>query len=46
VKHRPTPKKKQPHAPPLNLSGVKFEDALRKMLNTPPMRKEKSAAKS
>jgi hypothetical protein len=29
--------KKEPRAARLNLGGVKFEDALRKMLNTPPI---------
>jgi hypothetical protein len=28
--------KKKPHQAPLNLSGIKFEDAVRKLLNAPP----------
>ncbi len=39
VKRRKQPAKKTPpKAPPLNLSGIKFEDGLRIMLNTPPLR--------
>jgi hypothetical protein len=39
VKKR-SPKKKLPHALPLNLSGIKFEDAMRRLANAPPLPKE------
>jgi hypothetical protein len=39
MKRRKQPAKKTPpKAPPISLSGIKFEDGLRIMLNTPPMR--------
>jgi hypothetical protein len=39
VKRRKQPAKKTPpKAPPLNLSGIKFEDELHIILNTPPLR--------
>jgi hypothetical protein len=41
VKRRRPAKKKLPKEPPLNLSGVKFEDALRVLLHTPPLPKPK-----
>jgi len=34
-------KKKLPKEPPLNLRGVKFKDALRALLHTPPLPKPK-----
>jgi hypothetical protein len=34
VKKRPAKKQPRHREPPLNLSGIKFEDALKKMLNT------------
>jgi hypothetical protein len=37
-KHKPA-KKPQPKEPPINVSGTKFEDGLRIMLNTPPLHK-------
>jgi hypothetical protein len=36
-KHKPA-KKPQPKEPPINVSGIKFEEGLRIMLNTPPLR--------
>jgi hypothetical protein len=41
VKKRKPAKKTLPKEPPLNLSGVKFEDALRVLLRTPPIPKQK-----
>jgi hypothetical protein len=41
VKRRKPPKKTLPKEPPLNLSGIKFEDALRVLLRTPPLAKLK-----
>ncbi|MGD1085969.1 MAG: hypothetical protein ABSA47_14625 [Verrucomicrobiota bacterium] len=41
VKRKKTAKKTLPKEPPLNLSGVKFEDALRVLAQTPPPPKTK-----
>jgi hypothetical protein len=41
AKHSKSSKEKVPKQPPLNLSGVKFEDALRVMLATPAPKKPK-----
>ena len=38
VKRKQPAKKTTRKEPPLNLSGIKFEDGLRIMLNTPPLR--------
>jgi hypothetical protein len=46
VKRRKQPAKKPPRKePPMNLSGIKFEDGLRIMLNTPPLRKSSKPKK-
>jgi hypothetical protein len=37
VAKQPPAKKKNSREPPLNLSGVKFEDAMRRLANAPPM---------
>jgi hypothetical protein len=39
MKKKKTTAKKQERMPPLNLSGVKFEDALKKMLSSKPVSK-------
>jgi hypothetical protein len=41
VKRKRPPKKALPKDPPLNLSGVKSEDAVRILLNTPHLPKAK-----
>ncbi|MGD0813246.1 MAG: hypothetical protein ABSA83_06555 [Verrucomicrobiota bacterium] len=41
MKRRKTAKKTPPKDISLNLSGVKFEDAVRVLLHTPPMPKSK-----
>jgi hypothetical protein len=41
VKKRKPAKKPLAKEPPLNLSGIKFEEGLRIMLNTPPLPKPK-----
>jgi hypothetical protein len=41
VKKKKPVKKTLPKEPPLNLSGVKFEDALRRLVLAPPMPKLK-----
>jgi len=41
VKKKKPAKKTLPKEPPLNLSGVKFEDAVRVLLRTPPLPKQK-----
>jgi hypothetical protein len=43
---KPATKPKRKNEPLLNANGMKFEDMVRKMVNTPPMPKQKPAKKS
>jgi hypothetical protein len=46
VKKRPEKSEGRTKSPPLNLSGIKFEDAVRAMLSAPPVEKTRQKKKN